>query len=498
VQPDICLAAPARNMATVDQYSLLDHDVPSAEQKGKASKKRLDQAESLGVSVAIGGENARRGKPGPSMPRFPGEDAGRSLAEMARTDLDAALQLLVDRAQYITDASGVAIALRRGEHGDMLCRARVGSNAPELGSLLSMEYGLSGESVRTCQLLRCDDTERDARVNHELCRELNIASVLIVPILKEQQAFGIFELLSDKTKAFGDRDLSALTRLAEMVTTAVEHSGLDFETTAPASRATEHKLPVASQVVAGEVNEQPRPRMSAPAPVSSSDLPLPREVSPNRAELVRPEPVRAEPVSLPTKPLFWSAALQIQSSSRPAEHEENAAVPAVLRNLKKCQTCGFPISQGRIFCVECEEKQWRGNRAQERIARSEEMPRIAPAAIARAEPAAESRASAAALAEATHGSAELALGAAASPAGKIAVPASPAKSSITDEARLAAIITSLSEMSLDSEKTTPVVEGSNSFLSSALPAESWLEANKYILVALLVVGLALGVIAVFH
>ena len=239
-------------MATVDQYSLVDRDVPSSEQKRKVSKKRSEQGETLSVFAAIGRENGRLGMPGSTQPRFPGEDAGRSLAEMARGDLDAALQLLAERAQYITDASGVAIALRRGEHDDMLCRARAGSNAPELGALLSMEYGLSGESVRTCQLLRCDDTERDPRVNRDLCRELNIASVVIVPILKDRKAFGIFELLSDKTNAFGDRDLSALTRLAEMVTTAVQHSGLDFETAAPA-QAAEHDLPVAGQVVIDQI-----------------------------------------------------------------------------------------------------------------------------------------------------------------------------------------------------------------------------------------------------
>src|SRR5208282_2937779 len=62
--------------------------------------------------------------------RFPGEDGGRSLAEMAQRDLDAALQLLADRAQYITGASGVAIALRRDGKNDMLCRASAGLNAP--------------------------------------------------------------------------------------------------------------------------------------------------------------------------------------------------------------------------------------------------------------------------------------------------------------------------------------------------------------------------------
>ena len=114
-------------------------------------------------------------------PRFPGEDGGRSPAEMAYSDLDAALQLLAERAQYITGANGAAIALRRGQHNDMLCRASVGPNAPELGALLSMEYGLSGESVRTHKPLRCDDTERDPRVNREGCRTTPV-SISCAPI----------------------------------------------------------------------------------------------------------------------------------------------------------------------------------------------------------------------------------------------------------------------------------------------------------------------------
>ncbi len=89
---------------------------------------------------------------------------------MAQRDLDAALQLLADRAQYITGASGAAIALRRNGKNDMLCRASTGPNAPELGALLSTEFGLSGESVRTRQALRCDDAERDIRVNRDVCR----------------------------------------------------------------------------------------------------------------------------------------------------------------------------------------------------------------------------------------------------------------------------------------------------------------------------------------
>jgi uncharacterized Zn finger protein (UPF0148 family) len=490
-------------MATVDQYSLLDHDVPPAEQKGKASKKRLGQAESISVSAAIGRENARLGTPGSTLPRFPGEDAGRSLAEMARADLDAALQLLAERAQYISDASGVAIALRRGEHDDMLCRARAGANAPELGALLSMEYGLSGESVRTRQLLRCDDTERDPRVNRDLCRELKIASVVIVPILKDQKVFGIFELLSDKTKAFGDHDLSALTRLAEMVTTAVKSSGLDFETIACAS-------PV-EPAVASPAVERPKPQVNKCAAEASSDLllePSPSQSEPVRAEPVRREPVSSEPSSKPAsepgrsakKPLFWSAALQAQAGSAAADAAEDAAVPAVLRDLKKCQACGFPISQGRTFCVECEEKRWRGRiPAQTTIARSADTPKTLSPATAQSEPPAEAQDTHATIVdEATLASGKLAVAAAASIAGNAVFPVNRAESAIANKASLATTITLPPEISAIEEKRTPEVGSSTPFLNSALPTESWLEANRYILIALLVVALAIGAVAVFH
>ena len=143
------------------------------------------------------------------------------MAEMARRDLDAALQLLADRAQYITGASGAAIALRRDGKNDMLCRASSGSNAPELGALLSTEFGLSGESVRTRQPLRCDDAERDVRVNREVCRQLGIASVVVMPVVNDDGVLGVFELFSGRINAFGERDLSAVQRLSEMVETAV-------------------------------------------------------------------------------------------------------------------------------------------------------------------------------------------------------------------------------------------------------------------------------------
>ncbi|HEX4786688.1 MAG TPA: GAF domain-containing protein [Candidatus Sulfotelmatobacter sp.] len=211
--------------------------------------------------------------------RFPGEDGGHSLAEMASRDLDAALQLLADRAQYITGATGAAIALRRRGKNDMLCRASTGSNAPELGALLSTEFGLSGESVRTRQALRCDDAERDVRVNREVCRQLGIASVVVMPVVNDEGVLGVFELFSGRVNAFGERDLSAVQRLSEMVETAVR-----------LAEAAE-KLPERLNVL-GEIVGEPIQAGGTPAEAVPSELVL----APTVATATAPDPASSEQV----------------------------------------------------------------------------------------------------------------------------------------------------------------------------------------------------------
>jgi hypothetical protein len=54
--------------------------------------------------------------------------------------------------------------------------------------------------------------------------------------------------------------------------------------------------------------------------------------------------------------------MRAQTAGQAKENPATLAVPPVLRNLQKCQACGFPVSQGRTFCVDCEDKQWRGQR----------------------------------------------------------------------------------------------------------------------------------------
>src|SRR5580692_1287421 len=352
-------------------------------------------------------------------PRFPGEDVGHSMAEMAQHDLDATLQLLADRAQYITGAGGAAIALRRDERKEMLCRASSGAKAPQLGALLSTESGLSGESVRTRMPLRCDNAEHDARVNQESCRDLGIASVMIVPIMGEDrrgqgQVLGVFELFSGQADAFAERDLSALQRLGEMVETAVKLAraaeGAPPEMVAPDMAIDAADLIVPDQApsdimteIASEVTVVPRgtpgvlesagfadegpvleveideaapaavaeaavEAVEAAAPAAETAVPVlaPQAVAADVPAVVAATLESVPPAIVPAKeqavkrPLMWSAAVHASPDAPKPGETDQSHVPPMLRSLHKCKACGFPVSEGRALCVECDEKQWRG------------------------------------------------------------------------------------------------------------------------------------------
>ena len=91
------------------------------------------------------------------------------LREQMRTDgldLDAFLDQIVKHARALTGSNGAAVALRQGTV--ILCRARCGETSPSLGAQLDADFGISGECLRTGKALRCDDSERDRRLDPEV------------------------------------------------------------------------------------------------------------------------------------------------------------------------------------------------------------------------------------------------------------------------------------------------------------------------------------------
>lgn len=422
--------------------------------------------------------------------RFPGEDGGQSLGEMAQRDLDTALQLLADRAQYITGASGAAIALRRDGKADMLCRASTGTIAPELGALLSTEFGLSGESVRTRRALRCDDAERDARVNRDVCRQLGIASVVVMPVVTDDQVLGVFELFSGKANAFGERDLTAIQRLSEMVETAVRLAqvGEPVPKKQPKqgnpgvkqSKAAVQDGKFISDLVIGRKPDQSIPVKAGVTAAASSSTPAAAKTE-VRVQKVAPSVPKAAP---PKKPLFWSAAPSTEGEAvKPAESEQSH-VPPVLRGLRKCEACGFPVTAGRTLCVECEEKKWRGQ------LRPQATRTAAVSSVAVSSPSKFSGQAAAAAAPSMAKISPAAAETNSLPSATVLTPSVSAESSkIISEATADHSnppVAAIAEEQRVQSETAPVPD----FVLSAgiQPSQSWLAANKYILGVLLVIA----------
>jgi TonB family protein len=148
--------------------------------------------------------------------KFAAHGGGKIPAELSgELALDVVLNEIVEQACAATGATGAAIALARDE--EMVCRASSGGTAPELGTRLDMHSGLSGACVRSRQMQRCDDAQADPRVEAEVSRQLGVRSVVVLPLVEDEQLIGIFEIFSARTAAFGEREVRTLELLSERV-----------------------------------------------------------------------------------------------------------------------------------------------------------------------------------------------------------------------------------------------------------------------------------------
>lgn len=140
--------------------------------------------------------------PGPGRQCSP--DPVSFFAHTATLECHAALQLLAERARFLTAATGVAIAI--DEAGSFTYSAVIGDFAADAGSTVDLGRKYLSECVRL---------EKSIRIRSES------SFALAVPIMRGVEVVGIFELLG--SSAFEDRDVESITRLAGMVSTAWDH-----------------------------------------------------------------------------------------------------------------------------------------------------------------------------------------------------------------------------------------------------------------------------------
>ena len=148
----------------------------------------------------------------------------KQLISRGEHGLDWMLFSIADAARRLTGASGAAIAMWKD--GNMVCRARSGDTAPELGAQLSVNEGISGECLRTGEVQHCADVEHSPLVNVDVCRKLGLRSIAVLPVRGWRGVNGILEVFSTLPGAFSQHELALLgemTSLAEMARASQPH-----------------------------------------------------------------------------------------------------------------------------------------------------------------------------------------------------------------------------------------------------------------------------------
>ncbi len=199
--------------------------------------------------------------------------------------LDEVLQLVAERAIAITGADGLGIAL--AENNEIVLRASAGAIKPDVGQRIQRDSAFSGACFRTAQIIRCDDTETDDRVNLSACRRLGARSMVAVPLCGRRRVIGLLEAFSAEPFGFNDSDVGSLELLAELILGALKPEDEDrfaesaevaeaklaapaiatAQAALPDEKVSSQKAPVASVVAAA----QPVPQVVEEIKVASAD-----------------------------------------------------------------------------------------------------------------------------------------------------------------------------------------------------------------------------------
>jgi len=224
----------------------------------------------------------------------------------------AALTRIAEQACLATAAIAAAIALKNNNDDQFVCRASSGVNAPPVGAQLSVGFGLTGLCIRDKTPQHCQDAACDPRVDPVACRNLNVRSLLVLPLLRGADLLGIFEAFSPEPHAFDARDVETLAALAGRILenlnavpgppvfeTARPFSTPDLSPPPPQNAPAAPSPPVESSPVETVPPEIVPETPPLPSPSAGFSLEFPPDTSPPEEPVIAREPF----ASVATQPL---------------------------------------------------------------------------------------------------------------------------------------------------------------------------------------------------
>lgn len=149
----------------------------------------------------------------------------------------AVVDAILDFVSRQTNASAGVLELP--ERDELQYTAATGALEACVGTRIARTGSFAGLCAQSGNMLVCDDTSTDERVDRATCRRFDIGSTLAIPILDGARTVAVLEVASPQTFAFGPAELLAL-RLAAKNLAGGLHAAQEFATL----ESREHRLRV--------------------------------------------------------------------------------------------------------------------------------------------------------------------------------------------------------------------------------------------------------------
>ena len=233
------------------------------------------------------------------------DTANSTASKRARGASPDDLAVVAQRAQAFTNASGVAIALSEGNADEIVCRARSGASAPEVGAALRVNGTFTGLCIQTGKELRCDDCETDTRVDTAAIRALGIRSMVVTPIREENRVVGVLAAFAPTPHAFTITHVAVLKTMADQISALLQKERRAREEN-PQVEAPRAPIPAitAKPVVVPAPTQPQTPAQAAPPAVvikPSSSGPRGAATAPAKVEPIKSAPLEVVPLATPPK-----------------------------------------------------------------------------------------------------------------------------------------------------------------------------------------------------
>ena len=134
-------------------------------------------------------------------------------------DLDRVLDEVAAQAHRLTHADAAVVEMLDGD--ELEYRAVAGSAVKFRGLRMNADTSLSGRSIRSGDVLWCQDAGTDPRVDVSAARESGARSMVVVPLMHRRRGVGALKVYSARANALGQRELRIAQLLAAVVGSAL-------------------------------------------------------------------------------------------------------------------------------------------------------------------------------------------------------------------------------------------------------------------------------------